>query len=80
VSQATKKARGPRRINGELLDVAGASQFLGLPVRGIYGRVARKALPHRKLNGRVVFLRSELSQFIQSLPGLTLEELREAKS
>ena len=63
-----------KTINGQLLDVAAASALLGLSQRSLRGRVARKLVPYRKLNTRVVFVRSELDQFIDALPGCSLKE------
>jgi hypothetical protein len=76
MSHSPKKARGPRRINGtEILDVRGCSEFFGWTDRATYSRVARRAIPFRKLpGGRICFLRSELIAFCQSLPGCRPEE------
>jgi hypothetical protein len=62
--------------NGVLLDVAAAATLLGTTERAIRARVSRRLLPYRKFSGRVVFVRSELEQFIAALPGVTLEEAR----
>jgi hypothetical protein len=67
-------ATGRRRFNGELLDVAGAAGLLGVTEKAVRGRVARRLLPHRKLNGRVVLIRRELIEFLDGLPGTTVAE------
>jgi hypothetical protein len=63
-----------RRFNGELLDIAAASQLLGCSEKTLRSRVSRRLVPFRKFSGRVVFRRSELEQFIEDLPGCSLEE------
>ena len=65
-----------KTIDGALLDVATAAQLLGLSQRSLRARVARQLVPYRKLNHRVVFKKSELEQFLDDLPGVTLEEVR----
>jgi hypothetical protein len=65
---------GRRRFDGELLDVAGAAGLLGVTEKAVRGRVARRVLPHRKLNGRVVLIRRELLEFLDQLPGTTVAE------
>ena len=72
--KTTGQAKGPRRINGELLDVAGAAALLGYSEKAVRGRVARRLLPHRKDNGRVVLIRRELLEFLDKLPGVTVAE------
>jgi hypothetical protein len=63
-------------INGALLDVATASELLGCSERSLRARVRRKLVPYRKPDQRVVFRRVELEQFIEDLPGVSLEEAR----
>lgn len=60
---------GPRRIDGLALDVRGAAVFLGTTEKTLRGMVARRLIPFRRLNSRIVFLRSELENFLVSLPG-----------
>lgn len=68
--------KGPSRktIDGALLDVRAASAFLGCSERSLRARVARQLVPYRKLNSRVVFLKKELEQFVDTLPGVNVEE------
>lgn len=72
--QADKKT-GPRRISGTLLsDMVGMGAQLGLTQKALYNRVARGEIPHRKLQGRIVFVRTEIEAFLAALPGVSLEE------
>ena len=70
--QNTKGAR-IRGSNGALLDVTTAADFLGVSENAVRKRVERRLIPFRKWGGRVVFLRSELTEFLQSLPGCEVE-------
>ena len=67
-------ARGCKSINGELLDIASASQLLGCSQKMLRARVARRIVPFRKFAGRIVFRRAELEQFIDGLPGVTVAQ------
>jgi hypothetical protein len=73
-----KKARGrktgARRFNGEVVDVDGAAALLGCSAKAVRARVARGLLPHRRVGGRVIFLRAELLLFFERLPGVPLDE------
>jgi excisionase family DNA binding protein len=60
---------------GRMLTVKEAAIFLGVSERWIRRRIARRLLPHRRLSG-IVFLRSELEQFIETLPGVSVAEAK----
>ena len=62
---------------GVLLNIQQAAELLGTSERWIRRRVERKLLPHRRISGRIVFIRSELEQFIENLPGTTLSEAKQ---
>lgn len=70
-------ATGPRRLNGELLDVATAARELGDTENGTRAKIARGLLPHRRLGGRIVILRDELHAFLRQLPGVTVAQALE---
>ena len=63
-----------KAINGQLLDIATASQWLGCSEKALRGCVSRHLVPFRKFCGRVVFRRAELEQFIDQLPGVTVAQ------
>jgi hypothetical protein len=67
---------GLRRIDGAALDVRGASAFYGGTEKQTRGLVDRRLIPFRRLGGRIVFLRSELEGWLQTLEGCTLDEAR----
>ena len=72
-----KRTARKKLINGAwLLDVASAAHLLGCSERSLRARVARQLVPYRKLDCRVVFRRDELQQFIEDLPGCSLEAAR----
>lgn len=62
---------GPRRLRGDVLDVAGAAEMIGCSEHVIRARTARGLLPHRRWGGRVIYLAHELSDFLDLLPGVT---------
>ena len=68
------QARGPRRLSGEILDVATCAKFLGCSEKMVRTRVDRGLLPARRWSGRVCFLRSDLIEFLKALPGLTVQD------
>jgi excisionase family DNA binding protein len=64
-------------MSEKLLTVDEAAAILGRTTHAIYRLVERRKLPHRKYGRRVVFLERELTAFIEDLPGLSLEDVRE---
>ena len=61
----------------KLLGVEEAAEMLGRSENAVRRMVERRQLPFRKSERRVLFLESELRAFIETLPGLSLEDLRE---
>ena len=61
----------------KLLGVEEAAEMLGRSENAVRRMVERRQLPFRKSGRRVLFLESELRAFIETLPGLSLEDLRE---
>ena len=59
-----------------LLDIEEAAKLLGRTPLAMYRLVERRKIPFRKSGRRVLFLESELQEFINALPGVTLDELR----
>ena len=71
------QAIGQRKINGEILDVAAVADWLGVPQGMIRARVARQQIPYRKWGGRVIFIRREVTQYLEELDGVSVEEALE---
>jgi hypothetical protein len=67
---------GPRTINGAALDVRAAAAFLGTTEKALRGMIDRQLVPHRRLNSRIILIRSELESFLVGLPGVTLGEAK----
>lgn len=65
---------GPRRLNGAVLDVDTAATFLGDTPKGTRSKIARGLIPHRRLAGRIILVRSELEQWLGALPGVSASE------
>jgi hypothetical protein len=81
MNEPKKRPAGQKKkIDGLLLGVSETAQLLGMPDRALRGRISRREVPYRKLghgeNARVVFLRSELEEFLATLPGVSLSEIR----
>ncbi len=68
---------GPRRFNGQVLDVRTASELIGATEKYIRGRVARRLIPFRRCGGRILFMRDELLEYHRRLPGCGLNEALE---
>ncbi|MDA2911411.1 helix-turn-helix domain-containing protein [Nitrospiraceae bacterium AH_259_D15_M11_P09] len=75
------KATGPRRFNGQVLDVHEAAALLGASEKFVRARVARRLLPFRQSGpgSRILFLRDELLEFYRQVPGCTLTEAMRAQ-
>lgn len=57
-------------------DTCGVAEYLGRTPAAIRALAMRRKIPFRKVNGRLMFLLDELDSWIESAPGLTLEEYR----
>lgn len=58
----------------QLFHVKDAAILLGTTKGAVYQLVARRTIPFRKLNGRVIFLKDELEDFLRALPGCRPDE------
>jgi len=67
---------GPRTLNGAALDVRGAAALVGTTEKTLRGMIDRRLVPFRRLNSRIILLRSELESFLVGLPGCTPDEAR----
>ena len=52
------------------------AMFLGRTPKAIRKLVERGQLPHRRLGRRIIFVRAELEEFIQALPGMNIQDIR----
>ena len=68
------QACGPRTIDGMIMDLPHAAILLGVTEKMLRARVARKTVPFRHLGGRIVFVKTELQEFLQALDGVNLEK------
>ena len=62
-------------VGRDYLDVPEAAALLNRTEAAIYRLVARRQIPHRKYGRRLLFKRREIEQYLESLPGVTLEEV-----
>ena len=66
-------------MSDRLLDVPETAAMLGRSENAVRRIVERRQIPYRKSGRRVLFLESELRAFIEALPGLSLEDIRECR-
>lgn len=71
------QAQRRRTYDGSLMDVATLATFFGSTPKAVRAGVARGLFPHRRLGGRVLFIRTEIEQFICDLPGVGLQQALE---
>jgi hypothetical protein len=64
----------PRTFKGGVLYVEGAAELFNTTPKAIRAKVARRLLPFHKLDGRVIFFRDELEEFLRDLPGCSVGE------
>jgi excisionase family DNA binding protein len=62
-------------MDREVMSTSAAAAFLDCTPTALYKLVSRRAIPYRKKGKKLLFLRSELTQFLRELPGLKLEDL-----
>ena len=58
----------------EYLTIDGVAELLGKKPKAMEKMVERHHVPFRKHGKRIIFKRTELEQFFDQLPGVTLEE------
>ena len=63
----------------EYLNTEQAADFLIRSSGAIRNLVLRRKIPYRKPGGRLVFLKSELKAWIESAPGVRLDEIKNDK-
>ena len=66
----------PHTINGAMMDLRTTTGFLGGTEKHTRGLVARRMIPFRRLGGRIIFIRTELEQWLANLGGCNLAEAR----
>lgn len=63
-------------MDGLILDVRTGATLLGTTEKTLRGLIDRQLVPYRRLNSRIILVRSELEQFLDGLPGVTLAETK----
>jgi excisionase family DNA binding protein len=64
---------------GEYLNVDEAAGLIGRTVHAVYRLVARRQIPYRKHGRRLLFKRSELLEFLETLPGVRIDEVTQVE-
>ena len=62
-------------ISKKYLNAKEVAELFPFPTPGAVRTLAsRRKIPHRKVGGRLIFLKSEIEEWIEASPGLTLKE------
>ncbi len=61
----------------EILTVAQVAEMLGKTEKAVRCRAAEGLLPCRRWGGSLIFLRKEIMEFLEQLPGTNLQAARE---
>lgn len=56
-----------KKAKKNYLDINGASEKTGQAVQTIYGKVSKNLFPHRKVGGRLIFIESELDDYMNGI-------------
>jgi predicted DNA-binding transcriptional regulator AlpA len=67
-------------MSDKLVGIEAAAEMVGRTPHALYRLVARRQIPYRKAGRRLVFVESELREWIADLPGVSLEEVRERQA
>jgi predicted DNA-binding transcriptional regulator AlpA len=71
-----KDVNSPNKID-ENLNISELSQYLrGRSLGGIRNLCLRRKIPFRKPGGRLLFLKSEIDEWIEKSPGISLKEMK----
>lgn len=62
----------------DVMDVAGVCRAFPFTERAVYAMVSRRSIPFRRLGSRVLFSRSELAEWFNSLPGVSIKEAKKS--
>lgn len=60
----------------QFLTTQEVAEFIGRTAPAIRNLVMRRKIPFRKTSGRLLFLRSEVEQWIKGSPGVSLDDLK----
>ena len=74
---APRTKRSRRTIDGALLDARSCAYFLGTSERAVRALAGKRIIPHRRLAGRVIFIRSEIESWLTKLPGVQPDEVEQ---
>jgi excisionase family DNA binding protein len=72
---AQRRIRKNREGCGMVLSVRDVAELLGCSGQAVYKLTYRRQLPYRKLGGKVIFLKRELEQYLDQLPGLSIRDI-----
>lgn len=62
-------------MSNEFLTIDELSGYIGRSKGAIRNLVLRRAIPYRKPAGRLIFIKEEIDRWVQTAPGMTLEDV-----
>ena len=65
------------RVYKEIMNAGECGEYIGKTDGAIRNLTMRREIPFRKVAGRLVFLKSEIDEWIENSPGVRLEDLEE---
>jgi excisionase family DNA binding protein len=69
--------QGHKPLDDQYLNIDQLSAYIKRSKGAIRNLILRRKIPFRKPGGRLIFLRSEIDQWIQMAPGQSLNEIFE---
>ncbi|MCI0625913.1 MAG: helix-turn-helix domain-containing protein [Acidobacteria bacterium] len=72
-----RKKRTADETHSEILNVSSVAAFLGVTDKAVYAKVARRCIPFRKWGGKLIFVKSEVEEFLARLQGVEVHDALE---
>ncbi len=60
----------------KIWNTSDCASYLGRSEGAVRNLVLRRAIPYRKVGGRLVFLKREIDDWIETAPGLRVEDVK----
>jgi len=63
-------------VKKQIWNTKEVGEFLGRSPAAVRNLVLRRCIPYRKLAGRLIFLKSEMEEWIHDAPGISINKLK----
>ncbi len=74
LGSSPEKVSRNTRYDGLAMSIDAAAEFIGCTPRALRSMAERQIVPFRRRGFRLLFLRSELEQWLDKLPGVSLNQ------